>query len=296
MCHKIQCLGIEVYYQVAMQITLLLLTSSTTATTSGLQTIFKQDSFMGIPMTATNAIIFSTVWSLKTSMTLHWKAIRTQKVLYNTKAKLCAWLWGLMGSLRRIFSMVCFFIPCLGLFNILNHSLAEQYPFVIRTKYNLRHPKDEINLFNMTETVLWSEVDRWNYYEDIDEPTPPSYSQYTGFTLKWNFLVFMVIVFFNGVSITLVKYFTSEEYKQDTNTFNKLIHVAHNINLAVPYRDWDDDNKKCSTKEEFKQRCRDTETEMIWSQLVNMFFSITMLIPIWFTGDLYSRYVPDRIS
>ena len=30
MCQKIQCLGIEVYYQVAMQITLLLLTSSKT--------------------------------------------------------------------------------------------------------------------------------------------------------------------------------------------------------------------------------------------------------------------------
>ena len=289
-------IGLEVNYQTALQITLLLMTLTETATTSGLQTFFQQDSFLGIPMRATTALILSTLWSLKTCVMLHLKTIKIQKGFFGVKASLAVFLWGLMGSLRRISSMIGFFIPGLGLFNILNHWLAELYPFGIRKQFNLIHKRDQVHLYNLTKPLLWSEVDRWNYYEDIDEPTPPSYSQYTGFTLKWNFLVFMVIVFFNGVSITLVKYFTSEEYKQDTNTFNKLIHVAHNINLAVPYRDWDDDNKKCSTKEEFKQRCRDTETEMIWSQLVNMFFSITMLIPIWFTGDLYSRSVPDRIS
>ena len=68
--------GTEVYYQIALQTTLLLMTQTETATTSGLQTFFQQDSFLGIPMTATTALILSSLWSLKTSVMLHLKNIK----------------------------------------------------------------------------------------------------------------------------------------------------------------------------------------------------------------------------
>ena len=42
----------------------------------------------------------------------------------------------------------------LGLLDILYHWMCEQYTFGIKTKYNLIHPKDEVHLFNMTETLL----------------------------------------------------------------------------------------------------------------------------------------------
>ena len=40
------------------------------------------------------------------------------------------------------------------------------------------------------------------------------------------------------------------------------------------------------SKEEFQQRYSDTETEMLLSCAVNSFFSIIMLIPVWFTGRI----------
>ena len=143
---------------------------------------------------------------------------------------------------------------------------------------------DQIHLFNLTEPVLWKDLDRWNYYGDINEPTPPPYSLYTGFSLKWTFVVFLVIMFFHFVSIFIVKTFTSNEFRED-GSYNKLMHVMQNVHCAFPYRDWDEDEGKSETKEAFKIRFHKTEKEMICSQLINIGMSMIMLIPIWFTGQ-----------
>ena len=66
----------EVFYQVSLQIILLLLTRTKTATTAGLQTFFKQESFLGIEMSATVVLGLSILWSLKTCIFLHMKSIR----------------------------------------------------------------------------------------------------------------------------------------------------------------------------------------------------------------------------
>ena len=286
--------GTEVNYQIALQTTLLLMTLTETATTSGLQTFFQQDSFLGIPMKPTTALILSTVWSLKTCVMLHLKTIKIPKGFFGIKATCVVLLWALMASIRRILGMVCFFVPSIGLFNILNHWLAEQYPFGIRQQNYLIHPSryhmsDQIHLFNLTEPVLWKDLDRWNYYGDINEPTPPPYSLYTGFSLKWTFVVFLIMMFFHFVSIFIVKTFTSNEFRRD-GTYNKLMHVMQNVHCAFPYKDWDEDEGKSETKEVFKIRFHKTEKEMICSQLINIGMSMIMLIPIWFTGlfrDVY---------
>ena len=259
------------------------MTLTKTETTSGLQTFFQQDSFFGISMNATTALVLSSVWSLKTSFMLHLKTIKAQKIFFGIKASCCVAMWGLIGSLRRILSIVCFFTPSLGLFSILNHWLAEQYHFDVKTQKNLIHPKDQVQLFNLTETILWSDLDRWNYYGDPDDPTPPSYSLYTGFTLKWTFALFLVMTIFHVVSMLMVKTFTSKDYREDVNVYHKMMHLLENINCSIPYKDWDE-NESITTKDQFKKRFEDTEKEMIWSQLVNICVSMLMLIPIWFTG------------
>ena len=90
---------------------------------------------------------------------------------------------------------------------------------------------------------------------------------------------------FHALSILLVKIFTSTEFKEDQNAYKKFLHVIENLNSSLPYRDWDEDDGKSTTKEEFAERSRKTEREMILSQLVNIGISMIMLIPIWFTGQ-----------
>ena len=59
-------LGIEVYYQAASQVILLLLAQTETATTGGLESLFgRKSSIMGIEMYPETILILSIAWSLK---------------------------------------------------------------------------------------------------------------------------------------------------------------------------------------------------------------------------------------
>ena len=131
-----------------IQIILLLLASTDTPTTGGLESFFKKDSFLGM-----NA--------------------------------------------------------SLGLFHMMHHWKAEAYPFKFRINSVKRlnitpGPESKIELFNMTETVYWSEVDRWNY-SDPQHPVLPSYKLYTGMSLGETFAVFFVILAVQCLSLLVVK-------------------------------------------------------------------------------------------
>ena len=157
-------LGLEVFYQVSLQLALLLLTRTKTATVGGLEAFFTQDSVFGFSDPST-VIILSVCWSLKTSILLHVKILSLEKGFFGFKAKTAAFLWGLVASVRRVMGIVIFFTPCLGLMDLLWHWHAEQFPFQVRLdhakRFNITPSLDEqIQLYKMTEEVLWADLDR----------------------------------------------------------------------------------------------------------------------------------------
>ena len=102
-------------------------------------------------------------------------------------------MWALFGTLRRTLGILAFFIPAMGLFNILYHIKFEMVAFKIRLDYaSTISAEDKIALFGLNETIFWSELDRWNYTDPYN-PTPPNYSLYTGLTLGETFIAFMVV-------------------------------------------------------------------------------------------------------
>ena len=52
---------------------------------------------------------------MKTCVNLHLKAIKVHKGFFPMTSKLIVWTWGLFGTLRRVLSMVIYFVPFLGL-------------------------------------------------------------------------------------------------------------------------------------------------------------------------------------
>ena len=159
--------GIEVFYQIGLQIVLLLLTLTDTATVGGLETFFQQDSkkLLGIDFSPKTIIVISVLWSLKTAILLHVKILSMEKGFFGFKAKTAAFLWGLVASVRRVLGIVAFFIPCLGLMNLLWHWHAEQFPFSARKAQVMRlgvtpSPDEKIKLFRMKEEFLWADLDR----------------------------------------------------------------------------------------------------------------------------------------
>ena len=103
----------------------------------------------------------------------------------------------LFSTLRKVLSIVVFFTPSMGLFSLLHHWQAEQIPFTSSFRIIEEYKKspsqipqfDIIDLYNMTETVHWTDLDRWSY-EDPKHPTPPHYSIYTVLTLQHTFIAF----------------------------------------------------------------------------------------------------------
>ena len=78
-------IGLEVFYQVSLQLALLLLTQTKTATVGGLETFFSQDEMFGVPMDPKNVIILSVFWSLKTTILLHVKILSLEKGYFGFK-------------------------------------------------------------------------------------------------------------------------------------------------------------------------------------------------------------------
>ena len=150
-------LGSEVFYQVPLQILLLLLATSETPTTGGLEAIFKQSSFLGIPMDPKAVLALFVSWSLRTCVFLHLKSVATEKGFIQTTSKIAVFLWGLFAVMRRVLTLVAFFIPSLGLFSILYHWQAELIPFRVRLEYaSSVTVEDLIKLRGMNESIYWS--------------------------------------------------------------------------------------------------------------------------------------------
>ena len=159
--------GIEVFYQIGLQIVLLLHTLTETATVGGLETFFQQDpkNYFGIDFSPKTVIVISVLWSLKTAILLHVKILSIEKGFFGFKAKIAAFLWGLVATVRRVLGIVAFFIPCLGLMNLLWHWHGEQYPFSARKAQVMRlgvtpSPDERIELYWMRDDVLWADLDR----------------------------------------------------------------------------------------------------------------------------------------
>ena len=106
-------------------------------------------------------------------------------------AKVIVYLGSISGILRELLSILIFFTPCLGLFDLLHHIKFEQIPFKARLEYaknNQISESDEIKLRNMNETVYWKDLDNFNYAED--PPEPPKYTLYTYFRYSFKLKVF----------------------------------------------------------------------------------------------------------
>ena len=135
--------------------------------------MFTQEGIFGI-QNPIAALAISIAITLKSCITLHLNTIKIEKQFVPFTSTFFILLWGLFSSLRRIISMVCFFIPSLGLFSILYHHKYELKPFNLWQKYG-KTQSDRIILYGLKETIIWGDLDRWDY-SNSTKGTPPHYS------------------------------------------------------------------------------------------------------------------------
>ena len=235
-------LGLEVYYQILVQLMLVLLAQSETPTVEGLQAMFNQKTnIFGIELSAVTFLVLSIAWSLKSCIFVGVKEIEAEKAFMPLTSKLTAILWSTFGVLRRVLTMTSFFIPCLGFFSILHHHKTEQIPFKARLEYAEKFvisPEDKIELRGLEKTVFWSDLDRWNY-TDPKYPNAPDYTIYTGLSLKHYFFAYLGISLVHFLALLVAKFFTARKFRNCVDKTRKFIHLLKNQNFSIPYIDWD---------------------------------------------------------
>ena len=126
---------------------------------------------------------------------------------------------------------------------------------------------------------------RWNY-EDPENPTSPAYSLYTGLSAKMTLVAFICILLLHCLAIVVVKLITSAEFREESGSrFQKAVHVITCSNIPVPFRDWD--HEDVSVEEHLRRYAR-TKREMLCLLLTNTVFSLALLGPLWYTGQLFT--------
>ena len=83
------------------------------------------------------------------------------------------------------------------------------------------------------------------------------------------------------LSTLVIKLLYSREFFARGDFLNKFLHIVQSLNMAFPFEDWD--QGKFSVKE-YKERQHQTNIEMACSLYINHFFSLVMLVPLWYTG------------
>ena len=281
-------LGMKTLYAASLQILLLLLTRTKTPTTRGLESFFEKDTFLGVNVNPDLILAISVSLSLKTCIFMHIKAVSMEKGIFRMKAKIAVFAWAVFAIVRRIISVLAFFSPSLGLFSLLHHWQAENTPFKVRLDMISENPANfqtsNIHLYNMSEEVAWSLLDRWNY-KDQNDPVPPDYSIYTGTTLKYTLFAFTALFCLKMMLFLVIKICTSEDFRERKNYFHKFTHLFQVTNIPFPYQDWDVGNY--NSIQTFIDRYRKTEIEMLASFGITFLFTLIYMIPLTYTGVIF---------
>ena len=202
-------------------------------------------------------------------------------------SKLLIFAWGTFATLRRVLSIIAMFVPSMGLFSLLHHWTYEQLPFSVRHEYAKRFTiktNDLITLYGLNEAIFWSDYDRWDYSNPF-QPTPPPYSSYTLLSLQDTFIAFLFLSVLQFFTIFMAKMLISQDFRHERLFINRIIHVLENLNLATPFKDWDNGG---FTIEEFKTRFTNIREEMIVTFTINFIFTLCMMIPSIYCGKAIS--------
>ena len=266
------------------QIVLLLLASTETGTTVGLREIFKKDDFtipiIEVQIAGETLLGFSITFSIRSCIFLFVKWVKTSKGFFLIKPYLTVLFWATVSVMKRIMIMVVFFIPSLGLRDLLYHWKYEQAPFTVSIEGKLNATNgDLLSMYNKTP-IPWSDIDRCDY-TDPKDPILPPYTLYTGIDAGQAFGLFWLTIILHATAIFVIKLFTVEKFYK-FNTLEIVLHCLENCNIPQPWRDWDEGD---GTVEEHRTKYRRVRREVVSTMAVNLLFNMVMLVPMIYTGD-----------
>ena len=193
--------GLETIYQLTLNLLLIFYGISTTKTSQGLSALFESDNninIIGISMSATLVITINTVLNFLSFIYANINGIRGNSWYFPITSQLILALAITCSCVSRIMSIVLYFSPTLGLFELLQHLKAEQFGFRMFGLYPSYDQPPYIGpVLNMSDI---SAIQR-GHFMNADKffsqrYEPPSLELYTFFSKGTYFWMFLSLHFF----------------------------------------------------------------------------------------------------
>lgn len=127
----------------------------------------------------------------------------------------------------RLSSIVLYFAPCLGLFNLLGHYEAG--------KFNVSDKSVHIFDFNITTqpTKAVQFEEKWKQLSD--------YTELTVFSLEQYYIFFLFLICLHYVSVAVIKFTTALGFRPIRQSkWIKLFHILTQLVYPYNYQDWED--------------------------------------------------------
>ena len=298
-------LGLETIYQLSGQLILLFLAYTETPTQNGLKTIFND----GLDPWNLTLLITSIILSFNGCISSHCKALMACREHFPFKTRLIASFYSLIGCIVRVCAIVMFFAGPLGLFSLLRHLQAEQYPWQANV-LEFVSSNHTISIGD-NEAINWTLIDRWqkngplfqehengeliiNFGKVMPNPSylvsGPDYTFYVGFKLKFYLIAFFAHLGVHMLAIFVAKIKLSLSFKHSFNILEKFIHCLENSNLPYNAKEWDDGEGDAQAH---KDRMQSNWFEVLAIILINGLFNILLLLPLFFLGELKSHHTTD---
>ena len=113
-----------------------------------------------------------------------------------------------MSIVGRVTSMLMYFGPSLGLFDLMHHWKWEQTRFRAKSDGGPYKKGGNLTWFNVT--LPWDKVER---IETLQQLEPTNYSIYTGLSIKWLYVMLMVVMVIHVLIIYLLKNYSSTHFR-----------------------------------------------------------------------------------
>ena len=276
-------IAFEITNQIFMNIFLVLLSTSQTKTSSAFEGLFRTDgkgmfgiNNVDIYILSTTLGFISFVYSSVTVNVKHW----------SWKSKLLFGAYVLISFTLRLTGQLIFFIPSLGMSNVLRHHQAEQFSFDFNSvyqKYLWQHNVSNGMIhYGNAPPVALADISHFNY-ANPENPTPMSttcYTQFTGLTPKNSFIIFLCLWFTQIFCIWLKNYLTSKPFRS-LSFYDQFIHSTCSVFGPVPSVDWSLEEGTCA---EHYKRMMETTKEVRGTIIINAVFQSLHLLPVFYLG------------
>ena len=278
-------LGLETVFQLFGSLLLLFNAISSTRTTDALNQIFN-DINDNNKTISTFILVASACWSFKSCLKAHLYGLGYCREVFPIQSKIIAGLFAFFAGTKRILTLILFFAPPLGLFNLLKHLQAEQIPFD-KGLGGFLDNDGTLQLGN-SEPFKWTEpfkteerpiLDRWNGSTNL----APEYILYSTCKLQHYFFAFLALLLVHFVVICIVKLCLSQGYKQ-LNGLEKVIHVMECSHIASTSQEWDACQGDAQEHIKWMKRNQKEGFALI---AVNFVFGLLFLLPF----ALFSKFL-----